>query len=138
MGDEPQRRAAGAKFCITADLSKCFYQVPLAPTAAPVTATRFGSVVAGYLTAPSQSPQYVQLWTNRIFGLLPGVSVHVDDVLITADTIAELVARLDAVLSRARQWRLTFAAHKLFATEAELPLLGAIVGRGTCAAMTSA
>ena len=70
------------------------------------------------------------MWFDRIFASIDGVSVHIDDILVTADSIDQLIDRIERVLQRAAEWRVTLAAHKTQVTAGEMTILGATVGNG--------
>ena len=115
------------------DLTKGYYQIPLTEEAQLISAftTPFG--LYQYLVLPfgmRNSPATFQRVMNNLLLNLDGVSVYLDDILISSGTWQHHVQQIGAVLSRLQEARMTVKLAKTTFGRATVTYLGHEVGQG--------
>ncbi len=125
---------ASAQYISTLDLTKGYWQVPVAPESKAKTAfvTQFGKyhfnvMPFGLMGAPA----VFQRLMNSIFGDAPDhVAAYMDDVVVFSSAWEEHLRHLDDALSRLEKAGLTVKAKKCQLAMKECVFLGHTVGRG--------
>ncbi|XP_071491788.1 uncharacterized protein [Diadema antillarum] len=127
-------KLAGDRYFSKIDLTKGYWQVPLAQQAKPLTAFithdglyQFTTMPFGLVNAPAS---FSRIMRTALRGM-PNVDNFIDDILIHTPTWEEHCRTLQAVLVRLRAVNLKAKPAKCFVGFAELDFLGHHVGRGT-------
>ena len=130
--DDLLRSVKGAKFFSCLDLARGYWQVPLDPQSAPLTAFTTESGSYEFVVLPfglTNAPPSFQRMMDKVLDGLEGVRVYLDDILITAADEEEHLRRLRAVFQRLRDVRLTLKAKKTSLGVAKASFLGFCVDR---------
>jgi len=125
-------RLGGNKFFAVMDLQSGFHQMPVHPSAVPLTAFATPLGLFEYLRMPfglRNAPAYFQqAMENTFSGMLHhGVEVYIDDIVVYAKTREEFLKTLRAVLERAQSTGLSIKASKCHMGLTEVEFLGHIV-----------
>ena len=131
--DEILDRVGAAKFISTLDLSRGYWQIPLAKEAQPKTAftTPFG--LFEFLVMPfglHGAPATFQRCMDAVLRGLSFVAAYLDDVVIYSDAWSDHLQHLRSVLIRLRSAGLTAKPKKCFLAKKETLFLGHIIGGG--------
>ena len=131
--DEILDRVGAAKFISTLDLSRGYWQIPLAQEAQPKTAftTPFG--LFEFLVMPfglHGAPATFQRCMDAVLRGLSFVAAYLDDVVIYSDSWSDHLQHLRSVLIRLRSAGLTAKPKKCFLAMKETLFLGHIIGGG--------
>lgn len=125
--DEISMQLHGAKFFSVLDLKDGFWQVDLEPESRKLLtfSTPFGNYQFNRLAfGLSTSAEVFQKYNNESFGDIPGVTVYIDDILVTGTTIEEHDKNLDLVMERARKLNVKFNPSKFQYRIEEVSYLG--------------
>lgn len=127
-------RLGGAQYITTLDLSKGYWQVPLAKEARPYTAFRTPQGLFQFTVMPfglQGAPATFQRLMDRVLdGTGAFAGAYLDDIIIYSSSWAEHVQHLAEVLRRIHQAGLTIQPNKCAFVQQEVRYLGHIVGRG--------
>lgn len=118
------RKLSSFKYLIKTDLTKSFFQIPLAKSSIPylATVTPFKGIRV-YLRSAMGMPgssEYLQELTSRVFGDLMQegfVTMITDDLFVGANTITNLLQHWTKVLKRMQENNLTLSASKSYLPE---------------------
>lgn len=119
---------AQAKVWSVVDLSSGFWNQELSKESRPLTA--FSAPGMGhweYTRSPqgaANSPAAFQRLLDLITNGLPGVHVYIDDVIVCADSHAEMTKRLGALFARFQKYNMKCRLHKLQLGSPEVNYLG--------------
>lgn len=123
-------RMHNARVFAKLDANKAFYQIPLDEPSQLLTTfnTPFGRYC--FLRMPFGIKSAQEVFQKRVaehFGSMPGVETDIDDILVWATSEDELETRLDAVLNKCEQIKLTLNREKcVFKTE-EVAYIGHVL-----------
>lgn len=125
---------AGARFISTLDLTKGYWQVPVAEADKPKTAFvapmgkyQFNFMPFGLMGAPST---FQRLMNNIFHDVADHVAAYIDDVVVYSSTWEQHVEHLRETLERLRDAGLKVKARKCQMAMSECLFLGHMVGRG--------
>ena len=129
---------AGAKFFTTLDAKSGYWQFPLDEASRPLTAFRAPGALYQWTRLPMGliiSSAEFQQRIEAILGDLVrnGCLCYVDDIIIYAETWTEHLSKLQQVLQRLREARITINMEKSFFGREYVTYLGFIIGNGTIA-----
>lgn len=131
--EELIEKAAAARWCTTLDLSKGYYQVPIAPTDIEKTAFITTAGKFEYTVMPfglKNAPSVFQRLMDKVLKGCPFASAYIDDVVITSPTWEEHLSHIRQTLQAFRAAGLTVKLVKCCFAAALIHLLGHLVGRG--------
>lgn len=129
-------RAVGlSKYFVALDLRSGYWQILMEPSSIPYTAFRTPTGLYEFLVMPfglTNAPATFQRAMNFLFEDLcfQGVLVYLDDVLIHASTVEELLRLLDVVLSRLAAAGYTLNLQKSQFMPVQLLYLGHVLENG--------
>ena len=125
---------AGDRYFSKIDLSKGYWQIPMAEQSKPITAFVTHDGLFHYNFMPFGLINSGATFSRVMRKLLRGIkNVHnyIDDILIHTKTWEEHLQRIREVFSRLREANLTARPTKCFIGYNEVEFLGHIVGQGT-------
>ncbi|XP_041439585.1 uncharacterized protein LOC121400486 [Xenopus laevis] len=132
--DELLDRLVNAKYLTTLDLSRGYWQIPLAPSAQEKSAfiTPFG--LFQFTVMPfgmKNAPATFQRLVNRLLdGMQDFAQAYLDDIAVFSQTWEEHMQHLQRVLTQIQNAGLTLKAEKCHLAMAEVQYLGHRVGSG--------
>lgn len=115
------------------DLAKGFYQIPLHEESRPLTAFATPRGLYQFTVLPfglTNSPAVFNKPMRKLLGMIPGVEILVDDLLIHSETWENHIRTLDLVLEKLRDSGLTVKPSKCEFGYAEVEFLGHKIGNG--------
>lgn len=129
------RSVRDSKLFIALDLRSGYWQIPMEPASAPLTAFRTRSGLYEFRVMPfglKTAPATFCRLMDRIIGDLywNGVCVYLDDVLIHGKEFPEVMVKFREVLTRLRDANLTLALNKCLFFPEQLLYLGFIIEGG--------
>lgn len=132
--EELVERVGGARFITTLDLSKGYWQVPLAKEARPYTAFRSPRGLFQFTKMPfglQGAPATFQRLMDRVLeGTGAFAGAYLDDIVVHSATWREHVEHLAEIFRRVHEAGLTIQPKKCTIAQAEVRYLGHIVGHG--------
>lgn len=125
-------KVGGAKFLTKLDMTKGYWQIPLAPSAIPLTGfvTSHGHFQWKYMSfGLRNAPSTFSRLVKKLFaGLDPFCDAYLDDVIIFSENWVDHLDHLRQVLSRIEKARLTLNVKKCVFANAEIDFLGHHLG----------
>eukprot|EP00117_Sycon_ciliatum_P001177 scpid20930/ scgid6949/ Transposon Ty3-G Gag-Pol polyprotein; Gag3-Pol3; Transposon Ty3-1 TYA-TYB polyprotein; Capsid protein; p24; Spacer peptide p3; Nucleocapsid protein p11; Ty3 protease; p16; Spacer peptide J; Reverse transcriptase/ribonuclease H; p55; Integrase p61; Integrase p58 len=131
--DDTLSRLAGATVFTTLDTANGFWQIPLDPETARLTTfiTPFGRFYfKRLLFGITSAPEIFQRRVSNLLDHLPGVAVHMDDIIVSGTTMEEHDRHLAAVLAVLREANVTLNKDKCCFRQSQVTFLGHIVTAG--------
>lgn len=131
--EELIEKAAAGRWCTTLDLSKGYYQVPIAPTDIEKTAFITTAGKFEYTVMPfglKNAPSVFQRLMDKVLKDCPFASAYIDDVVITSSTWEEHLSHIRQTLQALQAAHLTVKLVKCCFAAAQIQFLGHLVGRG--------
>ncbi|XP_071487082.1 uncharacterized protein [Diadema antillarum] len=131
--DELFTKVAHAKFFTKIDLSKGYWQVPMAAESKPLTAFltpdglfQFTMMPFGLVNAPASFSRLMR----RLLDRLGGTVNYIDDILIYSTTWEEHLRTLTELFRRLRAAKLTARPSKCFIGQTSVEFLGHVIEHG--------
>lgn len=129
------RSVQGATHFVALDLRCGYWQIPLEEESKKYTAFRcpagfyeFNVMPFGLKNAPATFQRSMDVLFKDMLG--EGVSIYLDDILIYGATVATTMQRLDAVLTRLEEAKLTINMEKCQFFPKEMTYLGHVIQEG--------
>lgn len=131
--DEILDSVGTAKYITTLDLNKGYWQIPLTDRAKTISSFITPQGLYSYTVLSfglCNSAATFQRVINQVIRGLPGTAAYIDDLVVTAETREEHLARLRSLFERLAEAGLTLNLAKSKFTRGTVSYLGHIVGSG--------